>query len=569
MTDPMAAPLDTLAVPDLNPWARLRAFLQVERQVITITLIYASVSGLLSLAIPLAVQSLVNTIAFETLLQPMVVLSVMLFAALAFQGFLLGIQTILLELMQRRAFVRVALDLAWRLPKVRIDALDGLHGPELVNRFFSVFTVQKAASLLLMDGAGLMLMIIINLTLLAFYHPMLFAFDVVLILTIVTILFGFGFQAVQTSLIESKYKYGMAAWLEEVALKMPSFKFGLAPSFAMRHADYLAVRYVHAREAHYQLVFKQLVGFLSLQALAASCLLGIGGYLVVQRQLSLGQLVASEFVVASVVAGLVKLTKHLETFYDLLAAVDKLGHLLALPLERQDGSAITVQPAAEGMSLVCKSLSYRYANGPLVLDGLDWSLPHGGRVGIVANNGVGKSTLADVLCGLREPTGGVIEVDGCDRRDLNLDHFRQHITLVRANDIIAGTIRENLLMGQTDPHPGLVWDSLKRVHLLDEIQSLPDGIQTLLATGGYPLSPKEANRLSLARVMVQQPRLVVIDGALDGLDPEVQASVLQALLDPNAPWSIIIISAVQSVLDEIPSVYRLVCGQLQPLKPQG
>lgn len=569
MTDPMAAPLDTLAVPDLNPWARLRALLQVERQVITITLIYASVSGLLSLAIPLAVQSLVNTIAFETLLQPMVVLSVMLFAALAFQGFLLGIQSMLLELMQQRAFVRVALDLAWRLPKVRIDALDGLHGPELVNRFFSVFTVQKAAGLLLMDGAGLMLMIIINLTLMAFYHPVLFAFDVVLIFIICIILFGFGYHAVPTILTESKYKYGMAAWLEEVALKMPSFKFGHAPTFAMSHADHLATRYVNARRAHFQVVFRQLIGFLSLQAVAASCLLGIGGYLVVQRQLSLGQLVASEFVVASVVAGLVKLTKHLETFYDLLAAVDKLGHLLALPLERQDGGAIATKPAAEGMALECKSLSYRYANGPLVLDGLDWSLPAKGRVAIVASNGVGKSTLADVLSGLREPTGGVIEVDGCDRRDLVLAHFRQHVALVRAEDIIAGTVLENLLMGQKNPNPGLVRDSLKRVHLLDEVQSLSEGLQTVLATGGYPLSPKEANRLSLARVLVQRPRLVIIDGALDGLDPDVQSSVLQVLLDPNAPWSLIIFSAVADVLAEIPSVYRLLQGRLQPLEPQG
>ncbi|MFN3431067.1 MAG: peptidase domain-containing ABC transporter [Candidatus Sericytochromatia bacterium] len=559
-----SAPLDAIAQP-AAPRARLFALVRTERGQLWIILAYAGVSGLLTLAVPLAVQALVNTIAFESMMQPIIVLSLLLFVAIAFMGLLQAIQAFTVEVMQQRLFVRVATDLAYRLPRIQAEVFDQAHGPELVNRFFSVFTVQKAAGLLLMDGLSLVLQTVIGLTLLAFYHPVLFEFDLALIAAIALILFVLGRGATRTSIHESKAKFAAAAWLEEIARDPMLFKAGHAANFALQRADALALGYVEARKTHYRVVFRQLIGLLALQAVASALLLGVGGWLVVQRQLTLGQLVASEFVVAAVVAGLVKLAKHLETYYDMLASVDKLGHLVELPLERSGGAAPAASSRPAGLALT--GVAYRPGGGAAVVDGLDWAIEPGARIGIVGAHGSGKSMLADMLTGLRVPSSGAVELDGVDMRDLELGALREQITCLRPGGIVAGTVLENLALGRRGVDLSHARTALEAVGLWEEVQALDAGLDTPLVPGGLPLSPQEASRLSLARAIAWQPRLIVIDEALDGLDAENRARVLDGFFRPDAPWSLVVFTRQTEVMARCDALFALARGQLTPIQP--
>ncbi len=320
----------------LSPLARLVGLIRPEKRDLWVVLVFSMFVGVLALASPVAVEALVNTVAFGRYLQPIVVLAILLFTFLAFAAAMRALITYIVEVLQRRLFVRVVEDLAYRLPRVRYPEFDHAHGPELVNRFFDVVTVQKTASALLLDGVSIVLQTLIGMAVLAFYHPFLLGFDVVLLLLIGIAVFVLGRGAVSTAITESKAKYAVAAWLEELVRHTTAFKLHAGNQFALERADQLTVKWLDARRGHFRVVIRQIIFALSLQAMAATALLGLGGWLVIMGELTLGQLVAAELIVMVIVGSFAKLGKHMESFYDLLASVDKLGHLFDLATENHD-----------------------------------------------------------------------------------------------------------------------------------------------------------------------------------------------------------------------------------------
>jgi len=521
----------------LTPFRRLLGLLKPDRRDITIVILFAIGVGILNLATPIAVQSLVNFVAFGGLVQPLVVIAILLFAFLALAGAIRAFKTWVVDVLQRRIFVRVVGDLAYRLPRVRIDAFDARSGPELVNRFFDVLTIQKASQTILLDGVGLALQALIGLIILAFYHPFLLAFDVVLILCIVFILFVLGRGAVKTAIKESKAKYAVAASLEEIALHPMLFKQAGGADFAWFRADSLAAEYVHARRKHFAVVLRQIIGAVTLQALAATALLTLGGFLVINNQLTLGQLVAAELIVSAVLASLAKFGKQLESIYDLLAGVDKLGQLIDLPLERGDGE--DVQSDGQPAGLALKDVKFAYQDGHKVFESLNLVVEPRQCVFVAGGQGSGKSTLADLLCGARTPSAGRIELDGIDIRELSLDALRRQVAVVKNLEIVEGTIADNVRLERSDITNEDVRRALQAVGLLDTVRALPDGLDTPLHASGRPLSYGHARRLMVARAIAARPRLMVLVDVLDELDASSRDVVVNSVMGPDRTWTLI------------------------------
>lgn len=524
------------------PLLRLWGLILTERRDLWLVVLYAVAVGILGLATPITVMAVVNTAAMATLLQQLVVLCLILLVCLGLAALLRILQNVIVEFMQQRIFVRVVIDLAHRLPRVDLKAFDRAHGPELVNRFFDVLTVQKASATLLLDGVTVVLQTTIGLVLLAFYHQFLLGFDMLLVAGLAVILFVLGWGAVPSAIRESRAKYRVASWLEEIARHPVAFKLCGGPQFVLERADTLARDYLVARQQHFRIVLRQIGSALGLQVAASTALLGLGGYLVVAGQLTLGQLVAAEIVVSSVVASFTKLGKQLESWYDLLAAVDKLGQLLDLPLERSDGAVHEAR--THGAAVTMRNVSFRYDDHlPLVLHNFNLEIQPGERVALLGPNGAGKSTVIDLLFGLRTPTSGFIAIDGEDLRSLRLDSLRQHIAVVKGLEIFEGTVIENVRMGREELTLADIRQALARVDLLDDILNLPEGLHTRLGTGGSPLSLGQAERLMLARVIAGQPRLLV----LDDMDQEVRKTVLPAILGRDAHWTLLVITHSREV----------------------
>jgi len=539
----------------LPPLRRLIRMLRPERSDIRSIVIYSVGIGGLTLAVPVAVQTLVNTVAFGSILQPLVVITLLLFVGLSSGAVMRALQTYTLEIMQQRIFVRVVSDIAHTLPRARIEAFDRSHGPELVNRFFDVITVQKVSAQLLLDGLAIVLQGSIGLIVLAFYHPILLAFDLVLLGLLLFIVFVLGRGAVRTSIEESYAKYAVAGWLEEMARHPLSFKHGGAIEFANAGADARVRQYLDARNRHFSILFRQMVSAFSLHAISSTALLGIGGWLVINGRLTLGQLVAAELIVTAVVASFAKLGKHLESFYDLMAAVEKLGHLLDLPLERRTGQQLADRsgPAA----IMLDRVSFQYEGMQPIIEDFTLVVRPGERIGISGPNGSGKSTLAELLFGLRQPTGGRLSLDGVDYRELSLSALRYSVASVQGAEMFEGTVLENVRLGRDEISLEEVRASLDSVGLLDEILSMPDGIETRLITGGAPLSSGQARRLQVARAIAGKPRVLIIDESLDDLAIDRREQVVAKLADRSAPWTLIVLSHDATVLGQMDRIVSL------------
>jgi ABC-type bacteriocin/lantibiotic exporter with double-glycine peptidase domain len=510
-----------------SPLRRVRQLLVLDRQDIIVVVIYGVALGLLSLAVPIAVQSLVNTVAFGSLIQPLVVLAVLLLVALTGAAVLRALQIRIAEMLQRRLFVRIVDEIGGRLPRVSAEALRERNGPELLNRFFDIFTTQKSVTSLLLGGVDAVLIALIGLIVLAFYHPILLAFDLVLIVSAVVVLVPLGRGGSKSSIAESKAKYAVAGWLEEMARHPLSFKLAGGEKLARAKVEELAKSYLDKRHRHFRVVYRQVIGALTVEVLASVTLLVVGGVLVIERQLSIGQLVAAELIVTAVVASIAKLGGKVEIFYDLVAAVDKLGEILDLPLERSEGED---PPAMDGP---LGALHVRDAELPGNLSAeklaISFDLEQGERLAISADSSATTSELVDAIFGLDSLRSGVIEVDGHDIRDLSLAALRSRVALVRGPELFPGCVFDNLRAANPSLSAEDAWAVLDYVGLHDAVKSLPSGLQTTLLADGTPLSRSQAVGLTIARAIASQPSVLVLDRTLDHLDPSESILLIDRL----------------------------------------
>ncbi|MBP9111706.1 MAG: ABC transporter ATP-binding protein [Polyangiaceae bacterium] len=544
----------------VSPVERLRRLAALEQGDVAVIVVYAIAVGLVSLAVPIAAQSIVNTVAFTALLQPVLVLSILVFLGLITAGILRTLQYKVIETLQQRLFVRMAYDSVRRLTKANIRGFgDGSAAPELMNRFFEVATIQKAASTLLLDGLSVVLQGGVSLLLLAFYHPALLAFDVVLMALIAFMIFGLGRNGVSTAIKESKAKYATAAWLEEMAGALRTFKSRESQEFATMRADELAKAYVLARGKHFKILVRQIVASYILQAIATAGLLGLGGFLVIKGQLTLGQLVAAELIVTAVLVNVAKFGKYLESYYDLVASVDKVGNIVDLPSEREEGASHARVEGPARVELI--DVEFSYGSTPALRD-ISIDIAPGAQLAILGSDASGKSTLVDILYGLRAPSQGQVKFDGIDVRTLALSDLRRDVALVGKAEIFDASVIDNLCLGRPDVDATTIANALECVGLSEEIGNLSEGTLTKLGPSGCRLTTSQAARLTIARGIVAKPRLLIVDEALDRLGTETAIKVLHGIARNADSTTVLVLTSRQEIAEAVGTLRRLDKGTL-------
>lgn len=544
----------------MKPLERFRALLAADQEDLLVLSVHILITGLISLAVPLAAQSLVNTIAAGIFLQPLIVLSLLLLAGLLFGSVLRMLKFCLVETLQQRIFARITLQLSERIPSIKASALNREYMPELINRFFDVMTIQKSWGKLLLEVPAAMLQVLIGLLLMAFYSPFLLAFDLIIILFVLFAICVLGIGGLSSSIRESASKYRVAEWLEDMGRCQTSLKsFGI-PHFLVRRSDSLVLDYLKSRREHFSVLFRQAFGTYIFQAIASAGVLAIGGWLVINRQLTLGQLVAAEIVVLNVLSALEKLVRNCDTFYDLLTGLDKVGHITDLPLERDGG--IEMLDASDGLTVECLNLHFSYDTRE-ILSGVNLSIQSGEKASLVGSSGSGKTTLASLVCGLQDANQGTVEVAGLDVRDLNLRSLRKHVGLVGdVNEIFEGSIEDNISLGRSNvSHQDIRW-ALNVAQFSDDLIELPQGLNTVVISGGRNLSRGQVQRLLLARAIVERPRLLILDEAFVGIDEKTKLKILDSLFASENKWTVLDISHDAEVVMRSDKVYVLRAGKI-------
>lgn len=536
---------------------------------------YAIGVGICSLTIPVAVQALVNSVAIGTLLQPILVLTGLVSGVLLFSGILRVLQLFVAEVMQRRIVVRFALYLAQKLPHVIVDKFHREFGPEYVLRFMEVFAIQKVVALLLLDGIAVFFQVIIGLILVSFYHPFFLAFALLVLLSVVVVVFLMGFGGVKTSIKESTAKYDVLAWLQDLASVPTIFKSHAGEQYAMTRSDELIQRYLVFRRKHFSVLLRQNIGALLIQTFANAALLFLGGVLVMKGELTLGQLVSAELIFSLVLISVTKTGKHLEKFYDLCASVNKLEALNYLPYESfsdMAGKSTVFEERSQGLGAKLQvnnlvAYSSETAASP-TLNNLSLEMAPGSMVAIWGPNGAGKSFLSNILYRLASPSSGWVEIDNCNIAAISFKDLRSQVFLTKEIELFHGTISDNLITGKVIDQVK-IRGILRDLGLLKAIESLPNGLNTIVRGSWGPLSRGLSLKLMIARAILNEPRLLIVDGTLDSIDEESVPQTLTALRSNLPKSTILVLTHERHLLQHFGETRLLADGVLKLLDNGG
>lgn len=549
----------------ITPLKRLYRLLSAEKKDIFYVYVYAALIGLLSLSLPLGIQAAVELISGGVVFSSVYVLIGFVIIAVLGTGVLQVFQITIVEYLQRRVFTKAAFEFAFRVPRIKMESVLNLHVPELMNRFFDVLTLQKGLPKLLIDLSTGAIQIIFGLLLLSFYHPFFVFFGIVLLSILFGIFYLTGPKGLKSSIIESKYKYKVVYWLEEMARTLYSFKLSGNTTLPIKKTDYNVNNYLKNRSQHFKVLIMQYSYVLLFKAVVTGGLLIIGTILVVNREITLGQFVAAEVIIILILNSVEKIIMYMDVVYDMLTAVDKIAHVTDLPLEQSGGIDIPKSQIKEsGISVNIKNLSYKYPgkSTPSLKD-INISIEAGERICIAGGIGSGKTTLTNTIAGIHTDYSGILTYNRYNLRDLDMTYLRDRIGKnVSQEDIFEGSVIDNILVGKPFASMDHAITAIEKVGLTDQIYELPDGFNTEILSAGKGFSSSFINKMILARCLAKNPSLLILNDFFGNFQKFDRLNLIKMLTDPDNQWTLIVVSNDPLVMSAVDRVMYMEDGKI-------
>lgn len=525
-----------------TPLQRFYNLLKLDRRDISQIFFYAIFSGLVSLSLPLGIQAIINLIQAGRVSVSWIVLVLIVVIGVALVGILSLMQLRITENLQQKIFVRSSFEFGYRLPKIKFEELYNQYPPELANRFFDTLTIQKGTSKLLIDFSTALLQIVFGILLLSLYHPFFIFFGVLLAFLLYSI-FRFSFEAgLSSSLKESKYKYKVVSWLQEIARNNFSFRKQENFDFALEKNNHLVAEYINYREKHFKVIKRQFTQLIAFKVIITASLLLIGGYLVLNQKMNIGQFVAAEIIILLVINSVEKIIIGLESLYDVLTSVEKIGQIVDLKME--DLSEKNTEYCFTNISIETENLNFKYPDATdEVLSDINLKIAPSEKIYLDGVNGSGKSTLIRILAGLIQPTSGSFYINDDTYRKIDLAQYRSQIsTIIQEETPFEGTVLENITMNNPSiSNEDIKW-AIESVQLGSFIKTLPDGLDTKIFPDGRQLSSSNAQKILLARSIVNKPKIVFYEDPFDKMDEEASQNIITFLTESSNPWTVIVSS---------------------------
>ncbi len=518
---------------------KILSLLKLDKKDVSAIYVFAVLAGLVQLATPLGIQTIINFVMAGSYSTSIAILIALVLLALFVNGLLQVRQQQVTEKIQQKIFVRYALEFADRLPKLNIEKLDSYYLPELVNRFFDTSTLQKGIEKLLLEIPAAVIQILFGVILLSFYHPIFIAFGAVLLLILYLILrytLPAGFIA---SIEASDQKFATAAWLEEMARVIKTFKYSRGTSLNIEKTDTIVQKYLTARTNYFKILLTQYWSLIGFKVLITAAMLIVGSILLVDQQINIGQFIAADIVILSVIASVEKLIGNLDKVYDVLTSVEKLDKIAGSEIET-DGS-IKLPDIHKGIAIDFKEISFGYANTGKILNNLNFQIEAGQKVCVMGPSGSGKSTVLRLLTGAFKNYTGSITIDNIPIGNYSIESIRSQTgILLSQQDIFNGTIWENITMGNKQISFEEVTSLVKQCGLSNYVDALPKGYDTVLDPTGNKLSSTVRQDILLLRALLGKRRLLLLEEPFTSLDATNKNQVAQFML--NAENATVIIA---------------------------
>lgn len=509
--------------------------MQEEKSEITAIYFFAMLSGLIQLSLPVGIQSIIGFVLAGTLSASLTVMIAVLILAVLVTGIIQVNQMKVIEKIQQRIFVRFSFAFADRIPKLDLKKVDGFYLPELVNRFFETVSLQKGFAKLLLDLPLAIIQILFGFILLSFYHPFFILFGVLMLLMLWLILRTTGYRGLQSSLAESTFKYSVVGWLEEMARLFKSFKFSNS-ELHLRKADSKTNNYLQARTRHYKVLEFQYKVLVAFKVLITAAMLVGGVLLLLNQQINIGQFVAAEIVIITIITSIEKVITNLDSVYDIMTAVEKIGKLTDKPVE--NGGSYTFEKSSP-IAINAEGLCFGYESKPVIRN-LSFIINPGDKVCIRGRAGSGKSTLLRLLTGVYKDFEGQLLINRVPIASYDLSTLRERMgILFQQENVFHGTLWENLTMGRPETDKAFIHELCERTGLQSFLGNQPAGFDTELDPAGKRLPRTVVQKILLVRALAHKPSLLIMEEPWQGIEEEYRHSIQELVLNSRSTTVIV------------------------------
>ena len=520
---------------------RIFQLLALEKEDLTLIYGYAILGGVIGLSLPLGIQAVMNLVVAGQSSSSWFVLVSLIVIGIAFIGVLQILQISIMERLQQRIMVKGAFDLTFRAPRWKMEAILKQYAPELMNRFFDILGLQKGLSKLLVGFLSAFLQIIFAILLLSLYHTYFAIYGFFLFaLTLITIRYTFN-KGLTTSLKESEYKYKIAAWLQELGRTMNIVKLAGYTDLHLKKTNKIVNQWLKWRKTHFKVLLFQFGVIVTFKTFITGGLLIIGGYLIFTNELNIGQFVASEITIILIINAVEKLIGSLEIIYDVLTSTEKLGKVMDIKLESENGIVFKDIDTGKGISIDFADVSYQFPDSNhKVLDHLNLEIKAGEKVCITGLPGSGKSTLINLAATLFHNYDGHIIFNGVTIKNLNLISLRSYVgENLAKKDLIEGTIAENISMGRDDITYQEIREATDAVGLTDFIQKTREGLDTPIVPEDITIPSSVVTKIAMARSIAENPHLFILDNFLMNLKDGDKETIINTLTGKDKFWTLI------------------------------
>jgi len=540
---------------------RLLSLLRLDKKDISAIYFFAILSGFISLILPLGIQTIVTLVQTNEISTSVVVLIAIVVLGVFLGGLIQVRQMQVIERVEQKIFTRYALEFANKLPKLDIEKLDSFYLPELVNRFFDTPALAKGIKKIMLDIPAAVIQTFFGLILLAFYHPVFIVFGALLIVIVLIIIRFTSPQGLATALKASDYKYAIAAWIEEMARVIKSFKYNKGTNLHIQKSDKLVTSYLESRTNHFKILLTQYWSLIGFKILITAAMLVLGSILLVKQQINVGQFIAADIVIIAIISSVEKLILSLDKVYDALTSIQKINSVLDSEVE-SSGTAL-LNETNYGVAINYKQVSFAYNNQENILNNVSFTIQPGQFVCITGSSGSGKSTLLKLLTGAFKNFDGSILIDEIPLANYSLKSLRSQTgILLNQQDIFNGTLLENITLGNPNILLSDVTQLAKQIGLVNFIQQHQEGFDTILDPQGKRLSRKVSQHILLLRALIGKHRLLLLEEPFNYLDDAQKNSVLQYLRKDNTA-TIIITSEKEEIMNDCDIIIRLKNGEIQ------
>lgn len=504
-----------------NYFQFLKKILLEDKSFLAVIVFFSIAVSILSIAVPISVQYLISSVTYTSLFKPVLVLGTILAILLSFFSIISAMQFFVTELFRQRVMARMVAQITLRLVYSDYKITEKANLPELVNRFFEISSIQKSAPKFFIKTISFLMQTIVGLTLVAFYHPFLLIFSIIisaLFYLIHTLYFKAGCIS---AFFVSRNKYDIAGWLEDISKNVSMFKSETGRNYAKSKSDILSANYIKARKTHFKNIFSQVILLLVLYIVASSALLILGGWLVLKEQLTIGQLVASELILSAILYGIAKFGHDLDNIYDIIASCEKLTHFFNIPLDQNRLGQKLTHPIE---SIVLKDACYQYEKETFTFN-LDFKTNH--KYLISSKSWIEEKILIKIMHSYLTPDSGCVEYNNKNINTLDLYHLRSNIALVNNMPFLEGTVYEYITFYDPDISHEEVDHIANAIGFKEVMKRYDNDYNMRIIPSGWPFLESEKILLKIMRALIHKPEVIILTETVDILSLESRQLILK------------------------------------------